>query len=139
MEQELDLEIPEWTERKVASAADWRAAFRAIRGTDRIAFFEIYDVYLKSSHWITKRMMIMECAGYMCEMCHQAKATEVHHLTYKNVGDELPEDLVAICHNCHETHHTMKRERYPSAAELVADAVRRLELRAAAYRAQENR
>ncbi|MGH2369964.1 MAG: hypothetical protein ACRDI2_17430 [Chloroflexota bacterium] len=32
-------------------------------------------------------------------------AAEVHHLTYERLGDELPEDLAALCAPCHRGAH----------------------------------
>jgi hypothetical protein len=26
---------------------------------------------------------------------------EAHHRTYEHMGDEMPEDITVLCHNCH--------------------------------------
>ena len=64
-----------------------------------------YDAYLKSAEWIVTRSQVLHRAGGRCERCHGAEATEVHHLTYERVGDELPGDLQALCPPCHRLAH----------------------------------
>jgi len=57
--------------------------------------------YLKSLHWRHLRVKILKRAESQCERCHNAPATEVHHMTYKRLGYEWLADLVALCHACH--------------------------------------
>ena len=64
--------------------------------------------YLDSPAWEMKRNAIMKRDGYQC-VCG-AKATEVHHKTYDNIGKELLSDLVFLCKVCHERAH---RSRVP--------------------------
>ena len=42
----------------------------------------------------------------LCESCHSAYATQVHHLTFRSQGgkDEI-ENLMGLCHICHERAH----------------------------------
>ena len=40
-----------------------------------------------------------------CEKCGKRRATEVHHLTYLRVFNELPSDLMALCRQCHAEVH----------------------------------
>jgi len=42
--------------------------------------------------------------NHMCQYCG-GEATEVHHLTYENIGNEPLEDLIAICRLCHKDQH----------------------------------
>lgn len=46
-------------------------------------------------------------AGFRCELCNGEKNLEVHHRTYENHGYEWfnQDDLICLCHDCHETHH----------------------------------
>jgi hypothetical protein len=53
----------------------------------------------RASEWILKR------ANYSCEKCKDWPATEVHHLTYVRVFNELPSDLIALCKQCHAEIH----------------------------------
>lgn len=52
----------------------------------------------------------------MCESCDEAKTLEIHHLTYQYdsyndgipspiFGDESPNDLLALCRDCHHAAH----------------------------------
>ena len=55
--------------------------------------------YLTSWAWADKRWRVMRRDGSMCRC--GARATEVHHKHYKNIGREQLEDLVALCNACH--------------------------------------
>jgi hypothetical protein len=88
----------EQDERWAREQAEW-AAERARKDRE---WLEWYDAYLASSKWRERRQLVMQRAGGMCEGCGKAPASEVHHLTYERVGDEMLFDLVAICHPCHQ-------------------------------------
>jgi hypothetical protein len=64
-----------------------------------------YERYLQTYAWGERRRLVMERAGGICEGCRQEPATEVHHLTYKHVGDEFLWELVAVCGWCHSRYH----------------------------------
>ena len=42
----------------------------------------IYDTFLRSPEWTSKRDRVMQRAGRTCECCLIAAATQVHHVTY---------------------------------------------------------
>ena len=64
-----------------------------------------YSRYLRSPEWKELRSRILALAKWRCHECG-AYATEVHHLTYVNVGNESEEDLQALCRRCHQhVHH----------------------------------
>lgn len=67
--------------------------------------YSAYHWYLRSSWWKERRKHILERAKFKCEQCHSRKATEVHHLNYLHVFNELPTDLVALCRHCHRNIH----------------------------------
>lgn len=67
-------------------------------------------VYLKSPAWKARREKVMRRADGICEGCLVETATEVHHLTYKHVGDEFLWELRAICRSCHERLHEIEQE-----------------------------
>lgn len=75
-----------------------RAQFDATWWTD-------YTAYLKTEKWRSKRALVMQRAGGWCQGCQKAEATQVHHLTYKHVTDELLWELVAVCDACHDRVH----------------------------------
>ena len=70
-----------------------------------------HNVYLRSRLWVQVRADYMRRVGWMCERCFIRKATVVHHLDYSRLGYEQPEDLMALCVECHVYMH-----RIPKAA-----------------------
>ena len=64
-----------------------------------------YQKYLQSDAWQEKRATILKMSGYRCRRCG-ARATEVHHETYKRIYKERLSDLTALCRSCHEKAHT---------------------------------
>lgn len=83
----------------------WAAAIRNIRLQPtfeyRSKWFSWYSEYLASPIWKHKASLVLKRAGNICEACGEESATQVHHLTYTNVGEEPLYDLVAVCYNCH--------------------------------------
>ena len=63
-----------------------------------------YQVYLKSDEWKAKRRKILKMADYKCRRCG-ARATQVHHETYKRIYNEKLTDLTALCSDCHSKIH----------------------------------
>lgn len=63
-----------------------------------------YIGYLQSSMWKRQRELILRDRNYKCERCQEV-AIIIHHKTYERVGYELPEDLMAVCLNCHDKEH----------------------------------
>jgi hypothetical protein len=64
-----------------------------------------YTKYLASDEWKNKRSRVMARDNKRCTEQRPGctkQADEVHHLSYKNVGNEPMEDLTAVCHHCHE-------------------------------------
>ena len=64
-----------------------------------------YHRYLQSPQWQRKRQLVLKRANGICEGCGLNKATQVHHLTYERIGDEMLFDLVAVCDQCHDEVH----------------------------------
>jgi 5-methylcytosine-specific restriction endonuclease McrA len=64
-----------------------------------------YGKYLPSKEWKEKRRLVMLRSQGICEGCRRQPASEVHHLTYQNVGDEFLFQLAALCHQCHDRLH----------------------------------
>jgi hypothetical protein len=61
-----------------------------------------YKQYLASREWMLKREAVRHRSGNKCERCKTGPQDAVHHLTYERVGNELLEDLQAICDPCHK-------------------------------------
>jgi hypothetical protein len=68
------------------------------------SFFQ-YNIYLQSQHWRSLRLIALERDNWLCQSCKSAEATEVHHLTYKNLGNEPLEELTSYCRACHAKVH----------------------------------
>jgi len=66
---------------------------------------KIYRKYLQSSEWIELKIDLFEKRGKKCEKCDSKYNIQVHHLTYRNVFNEEPEDLIILCAKCHQKEH----------------------------------
>jgi len=68
-----------------------------------------YQTYIKSSKWKENqaRKNVLHSDHYQCRMCGNSDTIEVHHITYKNLGNEHTEDLTTLCRDCHEYTHKM--------------------------------
>lgn len=67
-----------------------------------------YADYLQTNHWRDVRRRALLAAHYRCQICLSAVGLDVHHITYENLGDEQPEDLIALCagpNGCHKKQH----------------------------------
>lgn len=76
-------------------------------------FFKWYTLYLKTEHWQGLRVEVIKRAKGICEECRADQIKDVHHLTYKNVGNENLEDLKGMCDYCHQNRHG-KRSKSPA-------------------------
>ena len=70
-----------------------------------------YHEYLRSDAWKLKADHARAAAGFRCQIVWNGarcanRAVEVHHNNYRRVYQERPEDLTAVCRNCHgRLHH----------------------------------
>jgi len=82
-------------------------------------------VYLKSEHWRKFSKAVKVVKRFRCEhvtRVHYAgglrvpvrngyiwkcpnEGTDVHHLTYENIGHETLEDVILLCRDHHKTEH----------------------------------
>lgn len=67
-----------------------------------------YQDYMQTAAWREKRSERLEMDGYCCALCGDKNDLEVHHLTYDRLGNESMEDLITVCHSCHEMLHGRK-------------------------------
>ena len=88
----------------------------ARRWTERKAHFEqtqnplqarlaLYQEYLQSDTWKSKRERVLRRDDYLCQACCHAKAVQVHHKTYEFIGDEPLYQLISVCIECHYQLH----------------------------------
>jgi len=52
-----------------------------------------------------KRKQVLKRSKGTCEGCLENEASEVHHTSYRNVGNEFLFELVALCCDCHARFH----------------------------------
>ena len=66
-----------------------------------------YKTYITSLEWKNNsaRRDVLYKDNYQCRMCKSSVGIEVHHITYKNLGNEHIGDLVTLCRDCHEYTH----------------------------------
>ncbi len=64
-----------------------------------------YGEYLLSPQWRRKRQLVLERDNHLCQGCRNATATEVHHLTYRDIYDEFLFQLIGLCEGCHDRYH----------------------------------
>jgi len=64
-----------------------------------------YEVYMQSKEWFLRKQNVYEQRGGKCERCGSDFRTEVHHLSYKNLGNEKDDDLIVLCRKCHMIEH----------------------------------
>lgn len=69
--------------------------------------------YLRSEEWKKLRSLVLK-ADPECQCCHKTKATDAHHMTYKNIVDIQPSDLLPVCRSCHKFIHEAIRDGYLS-------------------------
>ena len=65
---------------------------------------KFYLDYLKTPLWATKRLGAIRRANFKCEMCSTPVGIDTahcHHLTYKHLGGEEPDELACLCRYCH--------------------------------------
>jgi 5-methylcytosine-specific restriction endonuclease McrA len=97
-----------WNERETAR---WREAqaywddMRRQRDEQEAAWWTNYNNYLESDAWRAVRARVFQRTDGICEGCRRVKATQVHHLSYKNVTKEFLWELVAIYDGCHNRVH----------------------------------
>lgn len=79
-------------------------AARAANRTQPTARAEYAD-YLNSAEWRERRDAVMDRCDGICEGCRKQSASDVHHLTYKHIGNEFLFELVGLCRDCHTRWH----------------------------------
>jgi 5-methylcytosine-specific restriction endonuclease McrA len=70
-----------------------------------------YLEYLQSPEWRARAEAAKARFGYRCGLCNVNGPLETHHRTYERVGNELPEDLVPLCADCHGAYHRWRLGR----------------------------
>ena len=71
-----------------------------------------YYSYIVSDKWVLNpaRLEVLTKDDYICRMCGSNHNIQVHHITYKNLGNEDLQDLATLCGSCHEHTHKMAKK-----------------------------
>ena len=65
-----------------------------------------YSEYLNSDHWkILKAKYGRSKLPKNCGACGAKGCVDMHHKTYKRIGQERLNDLIPLCRDCHEMAH----------------------------------
>lgn len=60
---------------------------------------------MKSRVWRSLRSKVLRRDSYLCQSCSNDQELEVHHISYKNFGNESLSELVTVCRTCHQSIH----------------------------------
>lgn len=74
-----------------------------------------YLEYLESDEWAKIKVDLLILNNHKCQKCDSRRNLQVHHLSYKRLFREEPEDLILLCGRCHRKEHgiKLKRKRKP--------------------------
>lgn len=64
-----------------------------------------YSAYIESPQWQRKRSERMAIDRKQCVLCGSVQNLQVHHVTYERLFNEKMQDLMTVCHGCHEVLH----------------------------------
>lgn len=70
--------------------------------------YDSYKQYLQSEHWsnIKNRFYNSKLFNGGCDCCGESNCRlNLHHKTYKRLGREKLDDLIAVCDRCHKEIH----------------------------------
>ncbi len=90
-----------------------------------------YQEYLGSDHWkdVRKRFWASRLHDGKCNICKQNGKLEVHHKTYKRIGQEYLGDLILLCRECHQDTHYFEKNREQKGSLIGAARTLRKRLR----------
>ena len=77
-----------------------------------------YSDYLKTEHWKKKKQSFLATVKRECMICSRKENLHVHHITYKNIGDERNNQLALLCKTCHFSAHEQGFEKLNEIREL---------------------
>ena len=65
-----------------------------------------YADYLTTPEWAETRQDVLDRAAFKCQLCgRNGGLLHVHHNSYEHLGEEYPEDMIALCAGCHTHYH----------------------------------
>ena len=68
-----------------------------------------YEQYIISSKWLENpaRVSTLKRDLNACRMCLSEDHIQVHHITYKDLGNESVDQLATLCNDCHNYTHNV--------------------------------
>jgi 5-methylcytosine-specific restriction endonuclease McrA len=88
-----------------------------------------YKAHLASPEWRRIRKQALVRAKHRCAFCGRGKAPgrplQVHHIHYRSLGHELPEDLTVLCGGRNGCHAVADRQRRKAARPVFRKKRRR--------------
>jgi hypothetical protein len=66
---------------------------------------ELWAAYIASPGWRKLRHDVIKERGAKCERCGGTEELQLHHTSYRRLGNEAPEDLLLLCEICHHREH----------------------------------
>lgn len=70
-----------------------------------------YEAYIQSGRWERRKAEYYFLHEKVCWRCGVTSNIHLHHHTYVRLGNELNEDLVPLCQDCHRRVHDLHREQ----------------------------
>ena len=65
-----------------------------------------YKVYIKSKWWEKRKNLYFQSHEKKCAICSSSEHIQLHHMVYKNYGNEKDEHLVPLCREHHNLFHS---------------------------------
>lgn len=65
-------------------------------------FSTTYTDYIAGAAWADRKKRYYSTHAKVCKACGTTQHIQLHHLTYKRLGDELDADLMPLCHKHHQ-------------------------------------
>jgi len=80
---------------------------RKVKGRPKVVIKQgEYNKYLRSGSWKKFRQTILDLRGRECQLCQSKHDIQVHHMSYKRVGNEDIRDVLVVCGECHSFIHS---------------------------------
>ena len=64
-----------------------------------------YGQYLSSEHWKNFKKSYKKEHPKKCYICSKKKTVQLHHMSYKNLGNEQFDEVVWLCRKHHHQLH----------------------------------
>jgi phage terminase large subunit GpA-like protein len=83
-----------------------------------------YEDYIQSKDWRLRRSAYFSTYSKKCVACGSWKNIHLHHHTYARLGEELDQDMVPLCEDCHKLVHAQHVGTKKSLTMVTIEVVR---------------